>query len=130
MSRIRGKDSKPEIAVRCSAFALGYRFRLHRRDLPGTPDLVFPGHRKVVFVHGCWWHRHEGCPKSAPPKTRPDYWEAKFERNVARDALVEAKLRAAGWDVLVIWECQTREPSTLRSRLLEYLGSRTARHAD
>lgn len=122
MSRIRGKDSKPETIVRKCAHALGYRFRIHRLDLPGTPDLVFPGRHKVVFVHGCWWHRHEGCHRSGTPKTRSDYWQAKFDRNVARDARVEAQLRDAGWDVLVIWECQTRDLAVLGSALLHFLG--------
>jgi DNA mismatch endonuclease (patch repair protein) len=121
MSRIRGGNTKPEMAVRRCAHALGYRFRLHRRDLPGTPDLVFPSRRKVVFVHGCWWHRHEGCVKSGVPKTRPAYWSAKFDQNVARDARVEGQLRAAGWDVLVIWECETRDPNEVDQLLNAYL---------
>src|SRR5688572_7203379 len=98
MARVRAKNSKPETAVRSAAHALGYRFRLHRRDLPGTPDLVFPSRRKVIFVHGCFWHRHPGCARTSSPKTRATYWEKKFQANVARDAARLAELRELGWD--------------------------------
>lgn len=122
MGKVRGKDTKPEMIVRRAAHRLGYRYRLHRRDLPGTPDLVFPGRRKVIFVHGCWWHRHEGCPKASPVKTREDFWNAKFARNVARDARTEIDLRAAGWDVLVLWECQTKQVAEVETALRSFLG--------
>ncbi|KAA2235585.1 very short patch repair endonuclease [Salinarimonas soli] len=119
MSRIRGRDTKPEMVVRSVAHALGRRFRLQRRDLPGTPDLVFPRSRAVIFVHGCFWHRHSGCRKASTPSTRREFWEEKFARNVVRDAANERKLRAMGWAVLVIWECETRD----RERLAEIIGT-------
>ena len=121
MSRVRAKDTTPELRVRKSAHAMGYRFRLHRRDLPGKPDLVFPRLGKIIFVHGCFWHRHEGCRFATNPKSRTKFWSAKFERNVERDCLVQAELRALGWDVLVVWECETREPVRLENVLSEFL---------
>ncbi len=109
MALIRGKDTRPEIIVRRLVHALGYRFRLHRRDLPGAPDIVFPGKRKVIFVHGCFWHRHDdpSCWRSRLPKTRQEFWTPKLSGNAARDARDIALLRAAGWQVLVVWECHT-----------------------
>ena len=106
MRRITKTDTKPELAVRRAAHRLGYRFRLHRRDLPGTPDLVFPRLRKVILVHGCFWHQHVGCRLARQPKSRLDYWLPKLERNRKRDAETQAALRKLGWDVLVVWECQ------------------------
>lgn len=110
MSRICGKNTRPELAVRKLAHSWGFRFRLHRRDLPGTPDLVFPSLRKVVLVHGCFWHRHldSACRNAVIPKTRRDWWVAKLSANVNRDTRNLALLRAEGWDVLVIWECEVR----------------------
>lgn len=122
MARVGSKDTKPEMTVRRTAHALGYRYRLHARDLPGSPDLVFRGRRKVIFVHGCYWHRHPGCKRASMPSTRREYWQAKFDRNVARDADAEAALREAGWDVLVVWECETKDPDALASRLSTFLG--------
>ena len=106
MRRIRKTDTRPELAVRRAAHRLGYRFRLHRPDLPGTPDLVFPRLRKVILVHGCFWHQHPGCRFARQPKSRLDYWLPKLERNRTRDAEAQAALRKLGWDVLVVWECQ------------------------
>lgn len=106
MSRIRGKDTKPEMMVRRALWATGLRYRLHDKRLPGHPDLVFPGRRTVVFVHGCFWHCHEGCSNFRIPKTRTDWWTVKLARNKARDIEVRAKLEAAGWRVIVIWECE------------------------
>ncbi len=117
MRAVRREGTGPEIAVRKAAHALGLRFRLHRKDLPGTPDLVFPKHRVCLFVHGCFWHRHPGCSKATTPKTRRDYWIPKFEENVARDARVAQALHDAGWRVETIWECETRDPIRLRRRL-------------
>ena len=108
MSRVRSKDTTPEIAVRRALHAAGLRFRLHRRDLPGRPDIVLPGRRTVVFVHGCFWHSHAGCKRARTPATRLDYWLPKLRRNVERDQASEAALKAAGWRVLVIWECEAR----------------------
>jgi len=116
MSRIRSKDTKPEIAVRKAAHALGLRFRLHRRDLPGTPDLVFPGRRTALFVHGCFWHRH-GCARASTPSSNAGYWAAKFERNVERDASNAAELRKLGWRCVRVWECETKDASRLAAIL-------------
>ena len=122
MRRVRGKDTKPEWAVRRVAHALGYRFRLHRRDLPGTPDLVFPRLGRAIFVHGCFWHRHKGCVRTTTPRTRTAYWREKFEQNVRRDRRNIEALRRLGWKVLVVWECQTFEPAALLARLSQFLG--------
>ncbi|MDE0457853.1 MAG: very short patch repair endonuclease [Chromatiales bacterium] len=123
MGRVPGKNTKPELVVRREAHALGYRFRLHRKDLPGTPDLVFPRLRKALFVHGCFWHRHEGCSRTTTPKTRAAYWQEKFERNVQRDRRNVAMLEALGWKVLVIWECETFDRSVLVESLSSFLAS-------
>lgn len=122
MSRIRGKDTRPELLVRRVAHRLGYRFRLHREDLPGTPDLVFPRYRKLIFVHGCFWHRHDNCAKAAPSKTRVEYWKAKQDRNAARDQESIAKLLELGWSSLVIWECQTRDEAKVERTITYFLG--------
>lgn len=123
MARIGPRDTKPEMVVRRLLHAIGRRFRLHRRDLPGTPDIVLPASRKAIFVHGCFWHRHEGCAKATTPKTRAEFWQEKFDRNVARDARKEAELRAAGWDVTTVWECETRDLAALEIRLRDWLGT-------
>lgn len=106
MSRIRSKDTAPEVALRRALHALGLRFRLHRRDLPGRPDIVLPRHRVAIFVHGCFWHRHTGCGIATTPKSNTLFWVEKFERNVARDARSIVLLEAEGWKVLVVWECE------------------------
>ena len=121
MSRIRGRNTKPELVVRRIAHGLGFRFRLHRKDLPGSPDLVFPRYRTVVFVHGCFWHRHYGCRYAYRPKSRVQFWTTKFEENMARDARNEATLHDLGWRVLVFWECETRDHGAVRARLLAHL---------
>ena len=121
MARIGPRDTKPEIVVRRLLYAIGRRFRLHRRDLPGTPDIVLPGLRKAIFVHGCFWHRHESCAKATTPKIRAAFWQEKFDRNVARDERKEAELRAAGWDVTTVWECETRDVTALEIRLHDWL---------
>lgn len=121
MSRVRGKDSSPEMKVRRTAHSLGYRFRLHSRRLPGTPDLVFPRLRKVIFVHGCFWHRHDGCSRTTTPKTRSAFWAAKFARNIERDQRVVRELRDSGWNVLIVWECQTFDTTALEERLQSFL---------
>ena len=108
MSRIRGKDTKPEMRVRRLVHGMGYRYRLHAKELPGRPDLVFRPRRKAIFVHGCFWHRHAGCSANRIPKTRAHYWRAKLDRNVERDRRNEVALRAMAWGVLVIWECETK----------------------
>lgn len=122
MSRVKGKDTTPELAVRKHLHAMGYRYRLHRRDLPGSPDLVFASRRAVIFVHGCLWHRHDACRKATTPKTRTDFWTDKFERNVARDIQTQAALEASGWRVLTIWQCETAVVSDLVDRVSSFLG--------
>jgi len=117
MSRVRGKDTKPEKSVRQAAHALGLRFRLHRADLPGRPDLVLAKHRLAIFVHGCFWHRHHGCSKATMPKTQAAFWADKFEANVNRDRVAQEKLTAAGWRVAIIWECETRDRAALEGTL-------------
>lgn len=119
MSRVGGKNTTPEIRVRKAAHRLGLRFRLHRRDLPGTPDMTFPKRRTVLFVHGCFWHRHPGCPKASNPGTRTEYWAAKFRANCERDARVKAELEAAGWQVVIVWECETKDADGLARLLRE-----------
>ncbi|WP_082411371.1 very short patch repair endonuclease [Methylogaea oryzae] len=121
MSRIRGKDTKPELVVRRLAHALGFRYRLHRRDLPGSPDLVFPRLRKVILVHGCFWHRHPGCRFAYSPKSNTAFWEAKFAANVKRDHLTQKSLEEQGWDCLIIWECEIKDIVELSRRLQRFL---------
>lgn len=123
MRRVRQRDTDPELVVRRVAHALGYRFRLHRRDLPGTPDIVFPKYRAALFVHGCFWHRHQGCARATMPKTRCDYWLPKFEANVERDRRTAAALAQAGWRVAVIWECETFDTVRLGRRIRGLLHS-------
>ncbi|MDB5597357.1 MAG: vsr [Hyphomicrobiales bacterium] len=123
MRAIRSKGTKPEMVVRRLAHALGFRYRLHRADLPGKPDLVFLGRRKVVFVHGCWWHGHECARGAREPATRREYWLPKIRRNKERDAAVEGALAAAGWKVLIIWECELRDRDHLAKRLTTFLST-------
>lgn len=128
MARIRGKDTAPEIRVRRVAHALGFRFRLHRKDLPGKPDLVFPRHRVALFVHGCFWHQHLDCHRANIPKSRGEYWIPKLGRNVERDRRNTALLRDLGWQVITIWECETKDLVSLRDKLLSFLGERRSGH--
>jgi DNA mismatch endonuclease (patch repair protein) len=118
MSRVGSKNTSPEIRVRRAAHALGLRFRLHRKNLPGTPDLIFPKYRVAIFVHGCFWHRHQGCSKASMPKTGISMWQAKFERNVERDAENISKLTMLGWRVEIIWECETKSSELMKQRLM------------
>jgi DNA mismatch endonuclease, patch repair protein len=117
MARVGARNTTPEVRVRKAAHKLGLRFRLHKKDLPGTPDLVFPKLHTAVFVHGCFWHRHNGCKKASHPKSRIDYWHAKFNRNIERDRKAVADLIALGWKVAVIWECQTKDAVELSHRI-------------
>lgn len=121
MRAIRSQGMKPEMMVRRLAYSLGYRYRLHRKDLPGKPDLAFIGRRKAIFVHGCFWHQHPACRDGRPPNSNTSYWGPKLARNVERDNENEARLRAAGWDVLTIWECETGQPNVLAERLTSFL---------
>jgi DNA mismatch endonuclease (patch repair protein) len=124
MSRVRGVDTKPELAVRRLVHGMGYRYRLHRRGLPGTPDLVFPGRKKVIFVHGCFWHRHPDpkCALARLPKSRLDFWLPKLEGNRERDERDQRRLREIGWEPFVVWECEVSESEALRERIEEFLG--------
>lgn len=115
MSGIRGKDTKPEILVRRVLFKAGFRFRLHKKDLPGVPDVVLPKWRVALFVHGCFWHMHQGCSNAKIPSTRTDFWRRKLEANVERDRRAQIALAEAGWRVVVIWECLTRDPQALET---------------
>lgn len=119
MARVKNKNTAPELKVRSTLHRLGYRFRLHRRDLPGSPDIVLPRHRKVIFVHGCFWHGHD-CPRGKRPATNQDFWDDKLDRNLARDRAARRALAAQGWQTLVIWECRTSDDD-LRSQLLDFL---------
>jgi DNA mismatch endonuclease (patch repair protein) len=127
MALVRSKDTKPELLVRRITHRAGYRFRLHRADLPGRPDLVFPAREKVIFVHGCFWHGHD-CPRgNRLPKGNRPYWTTKLKHNRDRDLTQRAALAAAGWDVLVVWECETRDRAVLASRLCVFLETRQRR---
>ena len=108
MSAIKSKNTKPEIKVRKVLHSMGYRFRLHRKDLPGSPDIVLPKYKTVIFVHGCFWHRHENCKYATTPKTRKEFWEKKFRENINRDNLNQANLSLKGWKIIIIWECQLK----------------------
>lgn len=115
MAGIRGKDTKPELALRQALHARGFRFRLHAKNVHGRPDLVFPKHRAAIFVHGCFWHRHLGCRYTTTPSTRPQFWQAKFEANVARDSAVRATLLETGWRVAMVWECALRKTDQVQT---------------
>ena len=110
MAGIKGKDTKPELVLRRALHARGFRYRLHSKNVPGRPDLVLSKHQAIVFVHGCFWHRHEGCRYTTTPSTRPEFWQAKFDANVARDRSVHDQLLDAGWRVATVWECALRRP--------------------
>jgi len=126
MSKVKGKDTQPEMIVRRKLHELGGRYRLHRRDLPGKPDIVMPSRKIALFVHGCFWHRHENCKMASMPKTRQDFWLAKFDANMARDLQNTADLKRLGWRVEVIWECETRKRDLLSGRLEHLLAKSSA----
>ena len=121
MARIRAKHTGLEVAVRRLLHSLGYRYRIHAHELPGTPDICFPRRKKAIFVHGCFWHRHDGCARTTTPKTRTSFWEDKFRKNVVRDQRNITHLAALSWDVLVVWECDTRNLERLARHLAEFL---------
>lgn len=121
MSRIKGSNTGPERIVRSILHEMGYRFRLHRKDLPGKPDIALPKHKTVVFVHGCFWHRHKGCKDATLPKTRRSFWQNKLEGNAARDKIKERALRVLGWRVIVLWECETQHAEKVGHRLNQLL---------
>ena len=122
MAQVKSKDTKPEMTVRRLLHGMGFRYRLHRRDLPGRPDLVFPSRNKVVFVNGCFWHGHSGCVRARVPATNREFWLAKFERNQIRDSRNSAQLIDEGWDVMTVWECEMRDLRKVTNRLLSFLG--------
>lgn len=120
----KSKDTKPELIVRQLLRQAGYGYRLHRKDLPGRPDIAFVGRRKAIFVHGCFWHQHEGCKRASKPKSRMDYWQPKLARNQLRDHANRSALIERGWSVLVVWECETKHPAALAERLQAFLETR------
>ena len=115
MAGIKGKDTKPELVLRRALHARGFRYRLHSKNVPGRPDLAFPKHHAIVFVHGCFWHRHEGCRYTTTPSTRPEFWQAKFDANVIRDAAIRDQLIETGWRVATVWECSLRKTDQLEA---------------
>ena len=119
MSAIKSKNTKPEIAVRKLLHSMGYRFRLHRKDLPGSPDIVLPKYKTVIFVHGCFWHRHQNCKYASTPKTRQEFWEAKFRENINRDKLNQENLSSKGWKIIIVWECETKNIENLRDKIID-----------
>ena len=119
MSAIKSKNTKPEIAVRKLLHSMGFRFRLHRKDLPGSPDIVLPKYKTVIFVHGCFWHRHENCKYASTPKTRQEFWEAKFRDNINRDKLNQENLSSKGWKIIVVWECEIKDKDFDLNRLFK-----------
>lgn len=121
MARVRGKNTRPEIIVRSVLHRMGFRFRLHRSGLPGRPDMVLPKWKVAVFVHGCFWHRHEGCPNTRTPKSRVKFWTSKFQGNVTRDTETEQKLREHSWRVLVIWECEIKDLKALTGKIESFI---------
>ncbi len=118
MSAIKSKNTKPEIAVRKLLHSLGCRFRLHRKDLPGSPDIVLPKYKTVIFVHGCFWHRHANCKYASTPKTRKEFWGSKFKANVKRDLEIQEKIKNIGWQSVVIWECELKNYEKLKKSLI------------
>jgi len=125
MRRVRSTDTTPERKVRSLLHSLGFRFRVHRKDLPGRPDLVLPKYSTLIFVHGCFWHRHPRCPRATTPATRQDYWLPKFERTMERDRRNQKELRRLGWNVIVVWECELHDLERLAKRLTSAI---TAQH--
>ena len=121
MSRVRNKDTKPELAVRRLVHRMGFRYRLHLRTLPGKPDLVFPRRKRAIFVHGCFWHRHAGCSLARMPKSRLEFWKLKLEANRKRDSRNRRLLRKEGWRLLVVWECQLADEATVKNRIMRFL---------
>lgn len=126
MASVRTRDTKPELLVRSLVHRMGFRFRVHRKDLPGSPDIVLSKHRKVVFVHGCFWHRHPGCSATTSPKSNADFWEEKFLTNMARDQRCQEALKEMDWEVLVVWECETRTHENLKRKLEAFLQAKAA----
>lgn len=127
MSRIRSRNTLPELRVRSILHRSGFRFRLHQKGLPGKPDIVLRRHKTVVFVHGCFWHQHKGCKRCTTPRTNESYWQAKLEGNIRRDKAHVKQLRSLGWSVLVVWECETKDESRLTRKLRRAMDSNISR---
>lgn len=121
MSKIKGKDTRPEKVVRSLLHQMGYRFRLHRRDLPGNPDIVLPKHKKVIFVHGCFWHGHDGCPRAKRPSTNKKFWNEKLTKNIERDKKNQKELLKLGWQPLVVWQCQIKDLENLNEKIIHFI---------
>ena len=119
MSAIKSKNTKPEIKVRKVLHSMGYRFRLHSKDLPGSPDIVLPKYKTVIFVHGCFWHRHKNCKYASTPKTRQEFWNEKFTENIKRDSEIQDKIKKLNWRSVVIWECETKNMEDLRDKIID-----------
>ena len=119
MSAIKSKNTKPEIKVRKVLHSMGYRFRLHSKDLPGSPDIVLPKYKTVIFVHGCFWHRHKNCKYASTPKTRQEFWNKKFKTNIERDLEIQEKIKNLDWRSVVIWECETKNMENLRDKIID-----------
>ena len=119
MSAIKSKNTKPEIKVRKVLHSMGYRFRLHSKDLPGSPDIVLPKYKTVIFIHGCFWHRHENCKYASTPKTRKEFWNKKFKENIKRDLEIQDKIKNLDWRSVVIWECETKNMENLRDKIID-----------
>lgn len=124
MSRIRNKNTKPEMIVRSLLHRMGYRFRLHKKCLPGRPDIVLPKHKTIIFVHGCFWHRHENCKYAYNPKSRIEFWREKFVENINRDKKVQNELRELGWNVEIIWECETKNLDLLENKIISLMNKK------
>lgn len=121
MSRVSGKDTAPEMIVRKMIHGIGFRYRLHTRDLPGSPDITLRRLKKAIFVHGCFWHGHEGCKRAKRPSANADFWNRKIDQTIARDAEAQRRLREMGWEVLVVWQCQMRDAESLYERIARFL---------
>lgn len=128
MSKVRGKNTKPELVVRSLLHRMGYRFRLHRRDLPGNPDIVLPRHKKVIFVHGCFWHGHKDCLRAKRPTTNEAFWNEKLSKNIERDKRYRKELETLGWSVLLVWSCRIKDPEALREELESFMNQRQVDH--
>ena len=124
MSRVSGKNTKPELVVRSLLHKMGYRFRLHRKDLPGKPDIILPKYKKIIFVHGCFWHGHMDCPRAKRPTTNKKFWDEKLDKNMARDKATINNLKRLGWDVLIVWTCEVKDAEKLKNKLLLFLEGR------
>lgn len=123
MSLVSDKNTKPETVVRSLLHRIGYRFRLHKKDLPGKPDITLPKYKKVIFVHGCFWHGHVGCSRSKRPATNRDFWREKLDKNIERDKVTVNALNQLGWEVLVVWSCEVKDTNKMKTKILSFLDS-------